>query len=154
MDEINLRALVANWAAERQSWPQDEYIILSMLCGVKLRQVDAVIIYVQSFCLQSVYFRLSSYNIVLTVWTTRRYRSRGVYVENGLEPGSLIFPTSSPFTFIWESMPGIIHNYRNINSDDFGGHLVLRLENQERNIRTKDRHVTGLEIAKILYHLL
>ena len=65
----------------------------------------------------------------------------------------LIFPTSSPFTFIWESMPGITHNYRNINSDDFGGHLVLRLENQERNIRTKDRHVTGLEIAKIVYHL-
>ena len=65
----------------------------------------------------------------------------------------LIFPTSSPFTFIWESMPGITHNYRNVNSDDFGGHLVLRLENQERSIRTKDRHVTGLEIAKLVYHL-
>ena len=28
-----------------------------------------------------------------------------------------------------------------VNSDDFGGHLVLRIEDQERNIRTKDRYV-------------
>ena len=40
-----------------------------------------------------------------------------------------------------------------INSDDFGGHLVLRIENQERNIRIKDRHVIGLGIAKIVYYL-
>ena len=39
-----------------------------------------------------------------------------------------------------------------LNSDDFGSHLV-RIEDQERNIRTKDRHVFGLEIAKIVYHL-
>ena len=50
-------------------------------------------------------------------------------------------------------LPGITDKYRHINSDDFGGHLVLRLEDQERNIRTKDRLVTGLEIAKIVYHL-
>ena len=50
-------------------------------------------------------------------------------------------------------LPGITHKYRHINSDDFGGHLVLRIEDQERNIRTKDRHVIGLEIAKIVYHL-
>ena len=52
-----------------------------------------------------------------------------------------------------EVLPGITHKYRHINSDDFGGHLVLRIEDQERNIRTKDRHVVGLEIAKIVYHL-
>ena len=46
--------------------------------------------------------------------------------------------------------PGITHKYRHIISDDFGGHLVLRIEDQERNIRTKDRHVVGLEIAKIV----
>ena len=50
-------------------------------------------------------------------------------------------------------LPGITHKYRHINSDDFGGHLVLRIEDQERNIRTKDRHVIGLEIAKIVYYL-
>ena len=52
-----------------------------------------------------------------------------------------------------EVLPGITHKYRHINSDDFGGHLVLRIEYQERNIRTKDRHVIGLETAKIVYHL-
>ena len=49
-----------------------------------------------------------------------------------------------------EVLPGITHKYRHINSDDFGGHLVLRIEDQERNIRTKGRHVIGLEIAKIV----
>ena len=50
-------------------------------------------------------------------------------------------------------LPGITHKYRHINSDDFGGHLVLRIEDQERNIKINDRHVIGLEIAKIVYHL-
>ena len=63
------------------------------------------------------------------------------------------FRDEQPLHFYMGVLPGITHKYRNINSDDFGGHLVLRLENQERNIRTKDRHVTGLEIAKIVYHL-
>ena len=52
-----------------------------------------------------------------------------------------------------EVLPGITHKYRHINSDDFGGHLVLRIEDEERNISNKDRCVIGLEIAKILYHL-
>ena len=50
-------------------------------------------------------------------------------------------------------LSGITHKYRHISSDDFGGHLVLRIEDQERNIRTEDRHVIGLEIAKIVYYL-
>ena len=62
------------------------------------------------------------------------------------------FPTSIPFTFIW-SPPGDYPQHRHINSDDFGGHLVLRIEDEERNISNKDRCVIGLEIAKILYHL-
>ena len=39
-----------------------------------------------------------------------------------------------------------------INSDDFAGHLVPRIEDQESNISNKDRRVIGLEIAKIVYH--
>ena len=49
-------------------------------------------------------------------------------------------------------LPGITHEYRHINSDDFGGNHVLRIEDQEMNIRNKDRHVIGLEVAKIVYH--
>ena len=52
-----------------------------------------------------------------------------------------------------EVLPGITHKYRHINSDDFGGHLVLRIEDQESNISNKDRRVIGLEIAKIVYQL-
>ena len=50
-------------------------------------------------------------------------------------------------------LPGITHKYPHINSANFGGYLVLRIEDQERNIRTKDRHGIGLEIAKIVYHV-
>ena len=50
-------------------------------------------------------------------------------------------------------LPGITHKYRHINSDDFSGHLVLRIEDQERNISNRDKRVIGLEIAKIVYHL-
>ena len=50
-------------------------------------------------------------------------------------------------------LPGITHKYRHINSGDFGGHLFLHIEDQERNIRTKDRQVLGLETAKIVYYL-
>ena len=51
-------------------------------------------------------------------------------------------------------LPGITHNIDiYINWDDFGGHLVLRIEDQEENICNKDRHVIGLEMAKIVYHL-
>ena len=45
-------------------------------------------------------------------------------------------------------LPGITHEYRHINSDDFGGHLVLPTDNQERNIRTRDRHVIGLRLRR------
>ena len=62
------------------------------------------------------------------------------------------FPTNILFTFIWKP-PGIYPQHRHINSDDFGGHLVLRTEDQERNISNKDRSVIGLEIANIVYHL-
>ena len=48
-----------------------------------------------------------------------------------------------------EVLSGITQKYRHINSDDFGRYFVLRIEDQEKNIRTKDRHVIGLEIAKI-----
>ena len=40
-----------------------------------------------------------------------------------------------------------------VNSGDFGGHLVLHIEDRERNISNKDRHIIGLEISKVIYHL-
>ena len=64
----------------------------------------------------------------------------------------LIFRRAAP-SLLYGSPPGDYPKISHINSDDFGGHLVLRIEAQESNIRTKDRHVIGLEIAKIVYHL-
>ena len=44
--------------------------------------------------------------------------------------------------------------HRDINSDEFGGHLILCIEIQgSHDISNKDRRVIGLEIAKIVYHL-
>ena len=54
----------------------------------------------------------------------------------GLPKGfELIFRRAAP-SLLYGSPPAITHKYRHINSDDFGGHLVLRIEDQERNIRT------------------
>ena len=64
----------------------------------------------------------------------------------------LIFRRTSP-SLLYRSPPGIYQQHRHINSDDFGGHLVLCIEDQERNISNKDRRVIGLEIAKIVYYL-
>ena len=62
------------------------------------------------------------------------------------------FPTSIPFILIWESSRGLPTTSA-YKLGDFGGHLVLRIEDQESNIGNKDRRVIGLEIAKIVYHL-
>ena len=64
----------------------------------------------------------------------------------------LIFRRTSS-SLLYGSPPGIYPQHRHINSDDFGGHLVLRTEDQERNISNKDRRVIDLEIANIVYHL-
>ena len=54
----------------------------------------------------------------------------------GLRGVSINFPR--PRHFYIGVLPGITYNNRHINSDDLGGHLVLRIEDQERNIRSKD----------------
>ena len=64
----------------------------------------------------------------------------------------LIFQRTSP-SLLYGSTPVIYPQHRHMNSDDFGGHLVLRIEDQERNISNTDRRVIGLEIANIVYHL-
>ena len=51
--------------------------------------------------------------------------------------GLVIFRRASP-SLLYGSSPGDYPQHRHINSDDFGGHLVLRIEDQERNISNKD----------------
>ena len=46
------------------------------------------------------------------------------------------FPTNIFFTFIWKSS-GIYPQHRHMNSDDFGGHLVLRIEDQKGILVTR-----------------
>ena len=64
----------------------------------------------------------------------------------------LIFRRASP-SLLYGSPPWDYPQHRHINSENFGGHLVLRIEDQERNISNRDRCVIGLDIAKVLYHL-
>ena len=64
------------------------------------------------------------------------------HTDTGLLYGFNFNSDEQPLRYYMRVLPRITHKHRHINSDDFGGHLVLRIEDQERNISNKD--VTGM----------